>query len=232
MSHGKQFTLYTQIVGPNGWKVTHLLSELGLTYESIYLNFHEKQQQAPEFRRINPNGRIPAIIDHANSDFVLWESNAILLYLVDRYDKDRQFSVTTDAEKAIQNQWLFFQASGQGPYFGQYIWFNWYSSEKLSPAIERYKQETIRVLGVLNDVLSKQEWLVGNKMTIADMSFIFYNEIAFKAILGTEYDVAGKFPAVHRWHTTMTARPAIKARIDEWCASHRPRADCSDDRLY
>ena len=134
MSHGKQFTLYTHVGGPNGWyvyfsrltnnnthphlpnprKVAMVLEELGLTYEPIYLDFAKKQHKAPEFTQLNPNGRIPALVDHRNGDFVVWESGAILLYLVDKYDPEHTLSVADDKEKHAMVQWLFFQASGQG----------------------------------------------------------------------------------------------------------------------
>ena len=95
-------------------KVAFVLEELGLTYESKYLDFNKEEQKGPEHVQYNPNGRIPTLIDHTNGDFVVWESNAILLYLVDRYDKEKKISVTDEKEKATLNQWLFFQASGQG----------------------------------------------------------------------------------------------------------------------
>jgi len=214
MSHGKQLTLYSHASGPNGWKVAFFLSELGLTYETIYLDFGKQENKTPDYLKLNPNGRVPTIIDHENNDFVLWESDAILLYLAERYDKDHKFSAVTDEEKALQNQWLFFQASGQGPYFGQSMWFMFFHSEKIPSAIERYKEQTERVLGVLDGVLSKREWLVGNKMTIADISFISWNNAAFAATLGPDYGVAEKFPAVYKWHNVMTSRPAIKATLD------------------
>jgi len=218
MSHGKEITLYTHLGGPNGWKVAFFLAELGITYESIYLDFNKLEQKAPEFIKLNPNGRIPAIIDHRNNDFVLWESGAILLYLADRYDKEHKFSAVTDAEKAFQNQWLFFQASGQGPYFGQFFWFKLHHAEQVATAIERYEKEIERVLVVLNDVLSNQDWLVGNKMTIADISFISWNNLAFSATLASYNPVADKFPAVYKWHTALTSRPAVKATLDERAA--------------
>ena len=166
-----------------------MFHELGLTYESVYLDFQKGEHKAPEFTKYNPNGRIPAIIDHGNNDFVLWyvqsacnvkdgrsqsfirESNAILQYLVDKYDKDHKISATGD-ERYHELQWLYFQASGQGPYFGQAGWFLIYHPEKIPSAVERYRNETKRVFGVLESVLSKQEWLVGGKATIADLSFI------------------------------------------------------------
>ncbi|KAK7693098.1 hypothetical protein QCA50_002664 [Cerrena zonata] len=119
MSHGKQFTLYTHVGGPNGWKVAILCDFLGLTYESIYLNFQEGDQKKPDHVKLNPNGRIPTIIDHKNNDFVLWESNAILQYIVDKYDTEKKLAVTEEGDKYKLLQWLFFQSSGQGPYYGQ-----------------------------------------------------------------------------------------------------------------
>ncbi len=100
------------------------------------------------------------------------ESNAILQYLVDKYDPEHKISVSDTDEKYTQLQWLYFQASGQGPYYGQLVWFLRYHPEKVPSAVERYKKEIDRVIGVLDGVLSKQQWLVGGKLTIADLSFV------------------------------------------------------------
>lgn len=105
------------------------------------------------------------------ADHFCRESDAILLYLVDTYDREHKISVSDVNEKYTQLQWLFFQASGQGPYFGQLGWFAFFHQEKIPSAIERYKNEVKRVLSVLDGVLSKQSWLVGGKPTIADLSF-------------------------------------------------------------
>ena len=244
MSHGKQFTLYTHLTGTNGWSVqlsriirihTHydvlyltrkvavVLEELGLTYESIYLDFGKEEQKKSPHVDYNPNGRIPTIIDHKNGDFVIWESNAIFLYLVDKYDTEKRLTVTDENEKHVLNQWLFFQASGQGcvpccahirmtrpmltdaharsPYFGQAAWFMHYHPEKIPSAIERYQKETQRVVSVLDGVLAKSPsgWLVGGKVTIADLAFITWNRSAVHTILkdfeGGE--VEKKFPAFY-----------------------------------
>lgn len=95
-------------------KVAFVLEELGLMYEPVYLVFEKGEQKAPEYTKYNPNGRIPALIDHHNGDFVIWESDAILLYLVDRYDQEKKLTVTDEKERYSLIQWLFFQASGQG----------------------------------------------------------------------------------------------------------------------
>ncbi|KAH9921024.1 thioredoxin-like protein [Fomitopsis serialis] len=183
MSHGKQFTLYTHKGGPNGWKVAFVLSELGLTYESVYLDFNKGEQKAPEYTQYNPNGRIPTLIDHKNNDFTIWESNAIIVYLAEKYDTAHRISAATPEDKIKQLQWLFFQASGQGPYFGQAIWFKVYHQEKVPSAIERYQKETVRVISVLDGVLKKQEWLVGDKVSVADISFVSWNNAAFGMVL-------------------------------------------------
>ncbi|THG95168.1 hypothetical protein EW026_g6430 [Hermanssonia centrifuga] len=213
MSHGKQFTLYSHKGGPNGWKVAIVLEELGLTYESIYLDFQKGEQKAPEHTKYNPNGRIPTLIDHKNNDFTLWESDAILLYLVSKYDPEHKISVTGEDEKFYLTQWLFFQASGQGPYYGQAAWFIYFHAEKIPSAIERYTNEILRVLGVLESVLSKQEWLVGGKLTIADLSFITWNQGALAGPLPNKegFNFQKDFPAVSAWHAKLEARDSVKA---------------------
>jgi len=208
MSHGKHFTLYNHTIGPNGWKVAVVLQELGLTYESIYLV--DGQQKAPEFTKYNPNGRIPAIIDHQNNDFVLWESCAILIYLIDKYDTEKKFAVSDEADKYQVLQWLFFQASGQGPYFGQMAWFKFYHHEKIPSAIQRYKAEVLRVFGVLESVLSTREWLVAGKLTVADMSFVTWTNFALEMVMqGEDWDFSKQFPNTSAWHNKMVNRPAI-----------------------
>ncbi|OJT13995.1 Glutathione S-transferase 2 [Trametes pubescens] len=174
MSQEHHFTLYTHNFGPNGWKVAIVLEELGLEYRSLYLDVKKGEHRAPEHTKFNPNGRIPTLIDHKNDDFVVWESDAIITYLVEKYDPEGKISATSFEEKMQQLQWLFFQASGQGPYFGQAAWFIMSHPENLPSVIERYQKEILRVLGVLENVLSKQEWLVGGKCTVADLSFIVY----------------------------------------------------------
>ncbi|EJF64340.1 glutathione S-transferase C-terminal-like protein [Dichomitus squalens LYAD-421 SS1] len=213
MSHGKQLTLYTHAGGPNGWKVVNVLEELGLTYEPIYLDFGKNEQKAPEYTKYNPNGRIPTIIDHKNGDFVLWESDAILLYLTDKYDTEKRLTVTDEKEKYSLIQWLFFQSSGQGPYFGQAAWFLRYHPEQVPSAIERYRKETLRVISVLESVLSKQEWLVGGKPTIADFSFITWTNVALGFTLKDYADVEKDYPAFFAWHQKLVSRDSVKKAL-------------------
>ncbi|KAI0702241.1 glutathione S-transferase C-terminal-like protein [Earliella scabrosa] len=218
MSHGKQFTLFTHFGGPNGWKVAFVLEELGLTYESVYLDFGKGEQKAPEHTKYNPNGRIPTLIDHHNGDFVIWESNAIILYLVDKYDTEKKLTVTDEKDKYTLIQWLFFQASGQGPYFGQAVWFMRYHPEKVPTAVERYQKETIRVISVLDGVLAKSPsgWLVGGKPTVADLSFVPWNRgalnFSLKDLEGV--DIEKQYPAFYAWHQKLVEREHVKKLIE------------------
>ena len=129
------------------------------------------------------------------------ESNAIIVYLAEKYDTSHRISAATPEDKIKQLQWLFFQASGQGyvvstlsvstssltscprasPYFGQAVWFKVYHQEKVPSAVERYQKETVRVISVLDGVLQKQEWLVGGKLSVADISFVSYVILAHLA---------------------------------------------------
>lgn len=132
VTHGKQFTLYGSPTGPNPWKVAIILEELGLEYNNIRLDLQksisptppplfsntnslpDEQKQAP-FTTLNPNGRVPALVDHSNNDFTIWESGAIILYLVGKYDKDHKISFPDFDTTAIANQYLMFQMSGSSP---------------------------------------------------------------------------------------------------------------------
>ncbi|KDQ64090.1 hypothetical protein JAAARDRAFT_118470 [Jaapia argillacea MUCL 33604] len=211
MSHGKPFTLYNSQLGPNGWKVVFLLQELGLEYENVFLDLAKKEQKSPEHLKYNPNGRIPTLIDHKNGDFAIWESNAIITYIADTYDKEGKFHFLTGPEKYEQTQWLYFQASGQGPYYGQLV-----GSFRVPAAAERYRNEAKRVISVLDSVLSKSgsDWLVGNKYSIADMSFIIWNVLATTLLL-ENYDMAKEAPYADAWMKRMMARPAIKRAFSE-----------------
>ena len=189
-----------------------VLKELGLTYESVYLDFAKQEHKAPEFTKYNPNGRIPALIDHKNGDFVIWESSAILLYLVDKYDTEKKLTVTDDNERYSMIQWLFFQASGQGydlllpialrsgsfalysPYFGQAFWYMRFHHEQLPSVIKRFQDETLRVFGVLDSVLKEREWLVGGKCTIADLAFVNWNYRALDYSIKEVCDPEKQFP--------------------------------------
>jgi len=207
---GKQFTLYNHDSGMNMWKICFILEELGLTYNDVYMDFAGREHKSEAYLELNPNGKIPTLVDHSNDDFVVWESNPIIKYLSERYDPKGILSITDQKDQYRLDQWLFFQASGQGPYFGQAQWFMKFHKEYVPSAIERYQREIKRVFTVLERSLRDRDWLVGDKCTIADISFFKYNDYASKELLPQPFDFAGEFPNVYDWHQRVLARPSVQ----------------------
>ncbi|ROW03182.1 hypothetical protein VPNG_08172 [Cytospora leucostoma] len=223
--------------GANPPKVAMLLEELDLPREIT----HVEDVKGPEYLAVNPNGRTPAIHD-PNTGLTIWESGAILQYLVERYDAGHRLSFplgTPEAEHA--RQWLYFQVSGQGPYYGQAVWFKKFHHEHLPSALERYVKEVGRVTGVLEGHLGRQKeeagagdgdgdgsgggpWLVGNKFSYADLAFLSWQR-AIPIVFGKEVYDPDEFPLVKDWVHRMLARPAIAkalAELDEWQKSQKP----------
>ncbi|KAL8823087.1 MAG: hypothetical protein Q9191_006192 [Dirinaria sp. TL-2023a] len=209
-------------IGPNPPKVSIILEELGLPYEITPMETSEVKN--PEYVAINPNGRVPAIHD-PNTGITLWESGAILEYLIEVYDKKHQLSFAPGTlESYHAKQWLFFASTGQGPYYGQGVWFKKYHSEKVPSAVERYAKEVNRVTGVLNGHLAQQKqshgasgdgpWLVGDKCSYADIAFIPWQMLIELALTKEEYNV-DDFPYVKEWLGKMTERTAVKTAFVE-----------------
>ncbi|PMD33584.1 glutathione S-transferase [Hyaloscypha variabilis F] len=198
---------------PNPWKVAIVLEELGLEYNIILLDMFSVKK-AP-FTDLNPNGRTPVIVDYDNDGFVLWESTAIIQYLIEKYDTDNRLTYTLGPEKYLLSQWLMFQASGQGVYFGQGVWFTHAHLEKLPSAISRYRKEVRRILGVLDTALEGKRYLVGDKVTIADLSFVaWHSVIPFICMEDTEWVTKG-FPNVDRWMGELMERESVKTVLVE-----------------
>ena len=151
---------------PNGWKVSMALEELELEYDAHVLNLSAGEQRAPEFLAINPNGRIPAIVDRAAGDLAIFESGAILIYLAEKAGR----LLPTDTHGRFNVlQWLMFQMSGIGPMQGQAVVFVRYFPEVVEPAIRRYCNETRRLYEVLDGHLADHEYLAG-EYSIADIA--------------------------------------------------------------
>ena len=157
--------LYTAST-PNGWKVSILLEELGMPYHVIPIDFDTQDQKTPEFLKINPNGRIPAIIDRANGDFAVFESGAIMIYLA---KKSGKLLPRDDKGESRVTQWLMFQMAGIGPMMGQANVFYRYFPEKIQPAIDRYQNECRRLFEVLNTQLQGRDYLC-DEYSIADIA--------------------------------------------------------------
>lgn len=204
--------------GPNPPKVAILLEELGIAHEIVSIQFPDLKK--PDFLKINPNGRMPAIED-PNTGLTLWESGAIVEYIIEKYDTAQKLSFAPGSNDAfLAKQWLFFQVSGQGPYFGQAVWFTKFHGEKVPSAVERYTNEINRVTSVLEGHLTQQKeknssgdgpWLVGNKMSYADFSFIPWQRLVGTMVEGHKAD---EYPLVKEWLGKMTSRAAVKKVFD------------------
>ena len=192
--------LYTAAT-PNGQKVSIMLEELGLPYTVHALSFDKKEQKTPEFLKINPNGRIPAIIDRANDDFVVFESGAILVYLA---ELSGQLLPKDPKGRSVVMQWLMFQMGGIGPMQGQANVFYRYFPEKLQGAIDRYQHETRRLYEVLNTRLESAPFLAGD-YSIADIAT--YPWVSKHEWAGVSVD---GLPALQRWMAALAARPAVQ----------------------
>ena len=186
---------------PNGHKVSIALEELALPYDMRVVDFAKGEQREPWFLQINPNGRIPAIVDHGAGDFAVFESGAILIYLA---EKTGRLMPTDMKGRSRVIQWLMFQMGGVGPMMGQANIFFRYFPEKIQPAIDRYHAEVKRLFTVLDGHLARNEFLAG-EYSIADIA-------AWPWIL--PYKRQGQaledFPHLNRWFRAVGARPAVQ----------------------
>ncbi|MGL4318030.1 MAG: glutathione S-transferase family protein [Pseudomonas sp.] len=192
--------LYTAAT-PNGYKASIALEELALPYEVHALSFDKQEQKSPQFLRINPNGRIPAIVDRENDGFAVFESGAILIYLA---EKTGQLMPSDVKGRSRVLQWLMFQMGGVGPMQGQANVFFRYFPEKLQGAIDRYQHETRRLYEVLDSRLGEAEYLAGD-YSIADIAtfpWVRVHEWAGVAVDGLEH--------LQRWLAAIDARPAVQ----------------------
>lgn len=197
-------TLYTSGT-PNGRKISIFLEEAGMPYEVQRLNLGALDQKQEWFLKINPNGRIPAIVDHDNDDFAVFESGAILVYLA---EKSGKFLPTDPKQRSLVMQWLMFQMSAVGPMQGQANVFFRYAPEKIPFAIERYQKETRRLYEVLESALTQRPFLAGD-YSIADMA-------TYPWVRGHEWagiSIEG-LPNLQRWLKELGERPAVQRGMD------------------
>ncbi len=186
---------------PNGRKVSIALEELGLPYTVHPINIRKLEQKEPWFLKINPNGRVPAIIDRANGDLTIFESGAILLYLAEKAGR----LMPKDEHGRYQViQWVMWQMGGLGPMQGQANVFNRYFPEKIPSVLARYQNETRRLYTVMETRLSEAEYLAGS-YSIADIACIPWL---------MQHDWSGvaieDLPNLSRWYRTMTDKPAVQ----------------------
>lgn len=208
--------LYTALT-PNGQKASIILEELALPYKVHHLSFSENEQKDPSYLKTNPNGRIPAIVDSTASPPVrIFESGALYLYLIEKYDKENKISFDyASAEYWECLNWIVWMQSGLGLMQGQANHFYRYAPEMIEYGIERYQTETKRLYGVLNTRLEAQEsaghglWLVGGKYSIADSNCFCWVNWAEWAGISLE-----QFPKVEEWLGVINKREAVKRGVD------------------
>ena len=190
---------------PNGLKASIILEEVGLPYEVRRIDLRALEQKQDGFLKLNPNGRIPVIVDHDADDFVVFESGAILVYLAEKTGK----LLPADAKgRSIALQWLMFQMGGVGPMMGQANVFFRYAPEKIPYAIERYQRESRRLIEVLDRRLGEAEYLAG-EYSIADIAtwpWVRTHEWSGVSIDGLDN--------VARWLSAVAARPAVQRGKD------------------
>jgi GST-like protein len=200
---------------PNGVKVSIILEELGLPYEAHYIDIGKDETWTPEFLSLNPNGKIPSIIDPdgpGGKPLALFESGAILLYLAEKTGK------LLPADPALRYetiQWVFFQMAAIGPIFGQLGFFHKFAGREITDKrpLERYRVESRRLVGVLDGRLKERTWIMGDDYTIADISMLGWvrNLIGFydaRELVGFD-----DFPAVAAWLERGLARPAVQKGV-------------------
>jgi len=192
---------------PNPAKVALFLEEAGLGYELVPVDTSKGQQHDPAFRAVNPNGKVPAIVDPdgpGGKEVRVFDSGAILLYLA---EKTGRFA-GAPSDRAELLSWLFFIASGLGPFSGQAVHFQWAAPEGLDYARNRYRREAERHYHVLDGHLAGREYIVGGDYTIADMSAWGWVDRAARVFKGNEKPLDA-FPNVRRWFAGIDARPAV-----------------------
>jgi len=189
---------------PNGWKASVTLEELEIPYEVHLVNLMAGDQKQPEYLKINPNGRIPAIVDRDEGNFAVFESGAIMIYLA---EKTGRLLPADRKGRSLVIQWLMFQMGGIGPMMGQANVFFRYFPEKIQPAIDRYQNECRRLFEVLDNRLKDNEYLAGD-YSIADIA----NWCWVRTYKWSGVNIEG-LDALRAWMDRIRARPAVERGI-------------------
>lgn len=231
----KGVTLFSHRSAPNGFKVAVVLCELGIEYQTFNMDLQNHEERLPSYVDLNPNARIPSIIDHDNDHFALWESGAILEYLCRRpqtQEKCPQLAKQLLGGDNLQRQaevsaWMYFQASGHAPIIGHALQFRTVQGNAgMTITANRFVAEARRVVGVLEMCLAEKRealmadddsvadeseyldtpvWLVGDEMTLADLSFVPWNQVFQKIDISLKDD----FPEVYKWNLQLMSRPCV-----------------------
>ncbi|WP_428927496.1 glutathione S-transferase family protein [Marinibacterium sp. SX1] len=192
----------------NGWKPLIFLHEAQIDYELVPIDFGKKEQKAPDYLLLNPNGRIPTIVDRGAGDFAVFESGAILWYLAEKYDRLLSHD---PKERSETLQWLMFQMGGIGPMMGQAMFFQRIAKpngDEVPYAIDRYVTESRRLLEVLDTRLAGREWLVGDTMSIADIATYPWARSYFWATVRVD-----GLPNLQAWFDRIDAMPRVQEAL-------------------
>jgi GST-like protein len=213
--HPDRLQLYS-LPTPNGVKVSIMLEEIGLPYEPHAINIMKNETFTPEFESLNPNGKIPAIIDPdgpGGKPMGLFESGAILVYLAKKTGK----LIPSDEARAWQTiQWVFFQMGGIGPIFGQVGFFHKFAGKDIEDKrpLQRYVNESKRVLGVMETQLTGKTWIMGDDYTIADISMFGWVRTLTGFYGAGDLVEYGKLKHVPAWFERGMARPAVQRGLE------------------
>ena len=208
MANQKDIHLYTAPTS-NGWKPIIFLEEAGIKYDITSVDFAKKEQKAPEYLKLNPNGRIPTIIDRSNNNFVVFESGAILWYLAEKYNR---FLPKNSDDKSLTLQWLMFQMANIGPIMGQAMYFQRIAAklgEQHPFAIKRYVKESRRLMEILNTHLKGRQYLVANEYTVADIATYPWARAYYWAKLSVD-----GLPYLNAWFDRIDAREATQRALE------------------
>ncbi len=204
----KDIHLYTAST-MNGWKPVIFLEEAEVPYDLTHIQFSKKEQKSEWYMKLNPNGRIPTIVDHGNNGFVVFESGAILWYLAEKYQR---FLPQDSDTRSQALQWLMFQMSGIGPMMGQAMYFQRIASPQGHHddyAIERYVGESRRLLEVLNKQLIGKPYILGADYSIVDMAMYPYVRSYYWAKVSVE-----GLESLQAWMDRLDDRPAIQRALE------------------
>lgn len=191
------YILYTGST-PNPQKAAILLEELGQPYEIRHVDFSRNEQKTPEFQKLNPNGKVPVLIDPDADGFTLVESGAILLYLA---EKNGQFLPPDPLERSETVQWVMWQMAGLGPMFGQFMFFAAAYDNGMPKATERYQIEIMRLFKLLDDRLDGREYIAADQHTVADMAAWPWITVMLRAQIPME-----DFPNIKEWYDRLAQR--------------------------
>ncbi|THZ78627.1 glutathione S-transferase [Aureobasidium pullulans] len=194
---------------PNGHKITIFLEELKEAYGRDYVyqsvNIMKNTQKEPWFTKLGPNGRIPVLIDHDKGGLSIQEGSAILAYLARHYDTENRFSFKEDPQLSHQEQWIAWQHGGLGPMQGQANHFFRLAKERIPYPTQRYVGETERLMGILDNQLKDNSYLVGNKYSIADIANYSWVNLAYFSGVNL-----AQFPNLEKWWKSINGRPAVQ----------------------